>query len=183
MKRCIFAAIAAGVIICGCTSGESGLSSGQAEVRAQPPTEPEAVYSDYSEFSAVYKAENPDSYELPLPEESEDMKIEDISLGPERYVVSYDTEGTEDVEVVVEYAMTGCFSIDAFLAAQNKVPGSEISEKTEEYAIRKYESGKLELTALCGDNNTVCRLTIEDDTLSYDQLRQKLLDYKDKMGL
>lgn len=181
MKKTFLAAIAAMMILSGCTSGSSG-SVSVAE-KTQPPTEPDVIYSSYDEFAADYKAENPDAFEMPLPEESEDMKIEDIALGHDKYTVSYDTAGTEDVEVIVEYAMTGCISIDGFITAQNYIPDSEITEVTEDYFIRKYTDGKMELTVLSGEDNTVCRLSVQDAALSDDQLRQKLLEYKDIMGM
>lgn len=180
MKRIIFAAFAAAVIMCGCSSGGSSVNVAE---KTTAPTEPDVIYSDYQEFAAAYKAENPDAYEMPLPEESEDMKIADIALGQNRYTVSYDTSGTEEIEVIVDYSMTGCLSIDGFIAAQNEVPDSEITERTEDYFIRKYSDGKMELTVLSGENNTVCRLTIQDETLTEEQCRQKLMEYKELMGM
>lgn len=180
MKKPFLAAIAAMMILSGCTSGSGSVSVAE---KTQPPTEPDVIYSSYEEFAADYKTENPDAFEMPLPEESEDMKIGDITLSHDKYTVAYDTAGTEEVEVIVDYSMTGCMSIEGFIAAQNLVPDSEITEKTDEYFIRKYTSGKMELTMLCGDNNTACRLSVADASLTDEELRQKLLEYKDIIGM
>ncbi len=178
MKRCLIAAFATAFVLCGCVARNS-----VAEKPEVKSTEPEVVYSDYESFAADYEEKYPSAYEMPLPESSEDMKMREITLGNGSYTVSYDTDDVDEINVIVEYSMTGCVSIDGLIAAQNYVPDSEIIEKNESYFIRKYSSGEMELTMLSGENNTVCKLSVCDDNSSDEELKKKLIEYMQELGM
>lgn len=192
MKRYFLAASAVLLLCTGCADGgDNAASSDDTAAQSQKVTtipEADKLYSDYEEFAESYKEQNPEGYELPLPEEFEELEIKNISLNSNRYVISYskqndESQSEEEVKVTVEHTMTDCPSIDAFYRAQNSIPDSEITKKTEDYLIRVFGDGRMELTTIMGENNTICRLTVEKGDMTEEEQRSLLFEYKDIMGM
>ncbi len=184
------AVVSAGLLLCtGCMpSSKSSVEKSAGEVTtvhivsAEVPT-PETTesYSDYRAFSEEYSEKHPDAFELPIPEERL-SEVKEITLSDSRYVLDYENEKGQQAEVIVEYSQSGCDSIHGLIIAQGNVDGAEIIERTDDFFIRSYDSGRMELTMLKGDNNTVCIIAVDGESTS-EEKKMLLLAYKKRLGM
>lgn len=183
-------AVSAGLLLCtGCIpSSKSSVEKSAGEVTTvyiastEAPT-PESIeaYSDYSVFAEEYSAKHPDAFELPIPEERLSA-VKAITLSDDRYVLDYENEAGQHAEVIVEYSQSGCDSIHGLIIAQGNVDGAEIVERADDFFVRSYDSGRMELTMLKGDNNTVCTIAVDGESTS-EEKKMLLLTYKKLLGM
>ncbi len=184
------AALSAGIMLCtGCMpSSKSSVERSTGEVTAvhvipteAPTPETTETYSDYSTFAEEYSEKHPDAFELPVPEDKL-SEVKGITLSGSRYVLDCENEAGQQAEVIVEHAKNGCESIHGLIIAQGNVDGSKITERTDDFFIRSYDSGRMELTMLKGDNNTVCTIAVDGDSTP-EEKRELLLVYKKRLGM